>query len=132
MRTGMRYQDFEIKIQAAPRGKLKAEAESPFGPGASTFKLPFPKNEIQGVAEQFDLLLSTDKDQPPPRLTLKQIGQPLYKSLFTGEVGQRFHESRACLEGGGLDEGLRIRLNFDLGDPGILLLAGLPCAPVRA
>ncbi|MBW8875867.1 MAG: SAVED domain-containing protein [Acidobacteria bacterium] len=126
----MRYQDFEIRIQAAPRGKLKAEAESPCGSGASTFKLPFPKNEIQGVAEQFDLLLSPKKDQTP-QLTLERIGQALYESLFAGPVGQRFHESRARLEGGGQDEGLRIRLNFDLGDPGILLLAGLPWELVR-
>ncbi len=127
----MRYQDFEIRIQAAPRGKLKAEAESTSGTGVSTLKLPFPKNEMQGVAEQFDLLLSPDKDQPPPRLTLEQIGHALYESLFAGKVGQRFHESRASLEGGGQDEGLRIRLNFDLADPGILLLAGLPWELVR-
>src|SRR5262249_22991878 len=104
--------------------------DSPFGPGASTLKLPFPKKEIQGVAEQFDLLLSPKKDQTP-RLTLEQIGRALYESLFDGQVGQRFHESRARLEGSGEDEGLRIRLNFDLGAPGILLLAGLPWELVR-
>ena len=109
----MPYQDFEIRIQAATKGRFKAQAQSPFGPGESPFKLPFPKEELQEVLEQFDLLLNPRSGETP-RLTPEQIGEALYTSLFSGGVGQRFHETLANVEAGGRDERLRIRLNFDL------------------
>jgi hypothetical protein len=126
----MRYQDFEIRIQAATGGKLKAEAVSPFGPGQSVFRLPFPKGEMQKIPEQFDLLLAADPKKPP-RLTTEQIGGALYTSLFAGGVGQRFHESLASLTASGRDEGLRIRLHFDLKEPRLIPIAALPWELLR-
>jgi len=120
----MRYQDFEIKIAAGPRGKYTSSAVSDFGPGEAPFKLPFPKDQMQEVPEQFGRLLDP-RSNPPSRFTSKQIGNALYKSLFAGSVGARFHESLAKLAGNN-EEGLRIRLNLDLKDPRLASLAALP------
>jgi CBASS immunity sensor of nucleotide second messenger signals/CHAT domain-containing protein len=126
----MTYQDFEIRIQATARGSLKAEAQSTGGSGQSAFKLPFPKDEIQQVPEQFDLLLDP-KQAKAARLTPEQIGEALYASLFAGKVGQRFHENLAGIEASGRDERLRIRLNFDLKEPRLVPLAALPWELIR-
>jgi hypothetical protein len=127
----MPYQNFEVRIQAEPRGKYKAEAESSSGPGQSLFKLPFPKDELESVPEQFDRLLSPKKDEPPPKLTPEKIGQALYESLFAGGVGQRFHETLASVERSEHDERLRILLRFDLNDPRLASLAALPWELIR-
>jgi hypothetical protein len=126
----MPYQDFEIKIQAQPRGRFKTEAESPFGPGQAPFKLPFSKEDLQGVPDQFDILLDRQSTEKP-RFTMEQIGEALYESLFAGKVGQRFHESLANLPGNGPDERLRVRLNLDLQDPRLRALSLLPWELVR-
>ncbi len=127
----MPYQNFEVRVQAEPRGRYKAEAESTFGSGQSLFKLPFPKDELEGVPEQFDRLLAPKKDEPPPKLTPEQIGEALYESLFAGGVGQRFHETLASVETSGHDERLRILLRFDLSDPRLTSLAALPWELIR-
>src|SRR6185369_12441691 len=129
-RSPMTYQDFEIRIQATARGSLKAEAQSTGGSGQSAFKLPFPKDELQQVPEQFDLLLDP-KQAKAARLTPEQIGEALYASLFAGKVGQRFHENLAGIEASGRDERLRIRLNFDLKEPRLVPLAALPWELIR-
>ncbi len=126
----MPYQDFEIRIQAAARGRLKAEAQSPFGPGQSPFKPPFSQDELQQVPEQFDLLLDPKRSKAA-RLTPEQIGEALYSSLFSGGVGQRFHQTLASLETSGGDDRLRIRLNFDLTEPRLVPLAALPWELIR-
>jgi hypothetical protein len=126
----MRYEDFEIRIQAGPRGKFRAEADSSSGPGQSPFPLPFPKDELQQVPEQFDLLLDPKRSKTA-RLTPEQIGEALYSSLFSGGVGQRFHERLASITASGRDERLRIRLNFDLSDPRLVPLAALPWELIR-
>ncbi|MFY9820901.1 MAG: SAVED domain-containing protein [Thermoanaerobaculia bacterium] len=120
----MRYQDFEIKIAAGPRGKYTSSAVSDFGSGESPFRLPFPKDQMQEVPEHFDRLLDPKSD-PPSRFTPEQIGQALYESLFAGPVGWRFRESLAKLAGNN-EEGLRIRLNLDLKDSRLAGLAALP------
>jgi hypothetical protein len=97
---------------------------SDFGPGEASFKLPFPKDQMQEVPEQFDRLLDPKSD-PPSRFTPEQIGQALFESLFAGSVGWRFRESLAKLAGSN-EEGLRIRLNFDLNDPRLAVLEALP------
>jgi hypothetical protein len=121
----MRYQDFEIKIAAGPRGKYTSSAVSDFGPGESPFKLPFPKDQMHEVPEQFDRLLNP-KSSPPSQFTSEQIGKALFGSLFAGTVETRFRESSASLAGRIREEGLRIRLNFDLDDPRLAPLAALP------
>jgi hypothetical protein len=120
----MRYRDFEIKIAAGPRGKYTSSAVSDFGPGESPFKLPFPKDQMLEVPEHFDRLLDPKSD-PASRFTPEEIGHALFKSLFAGTVDTRFRESQASLAGSP-DEGLRIRLNFDLNDPRLAPLEALP------
>jgi hypothetical protein len=126
----MRYQDFEIRIEADTESSLKAKAVSPFGPGESEFKLPFPKDELSRVVEEFEILLDPSSKEPA-RYTPEQIGEALYAALFSEGVGQRFHETLASLRASGSTDGLRIRLNLNLRNPELVPIATLPWELLR-
>lgn len=62
---------------------------------------------------------------PPPEtaLTQESVGQRLYEALLAGEVGALFSRSRPADP---RDQGLRLRLAFDLSDTRAEYLAALP------
>jgi hypothetical protein len=123
----MPYKEFEVRIQASPKGGYQAEVlDSPFGRGKAVFKLPFSQSRMLKLPEEFERMRSgkANGKRPPSAET---IGQALFRSLFAGDVGIRFHQSLASLEGQ-RDQGLRIRLTFDhsLKDPVLTALSALP------
>ena len=120
----MRYQEFEARIQARQGGGFEVAARSPYGPAIARFKPPYPQRKLLQLPAYFEELhhgASGGTMIPSPA----EIGRRLFDSLFAGDVGDRFRQSLAHLESH-RDEGLRIRLSFDLDDPRVLPLAALP------
>jgi len=123
----MKYQDFEVKIQADPAGGFRAElVNSPVGETFSAFKIPFPRRRLDKLPLLYERLRKAQQNGSKGHPSAEEIGQELYTSLFSGDVGRRFHESLANVEALGRDKGLRIRLSFDLNNSDLVFLAALP------
>jgi hypothetical protein len=117
------YDDFHIRVVATSKRDYRILLESPFGTASAPFKLPFSQNLLLKFLEDF----SRDRGnaQTPGAVSLEEVGQALFRSLFAGNVGELFRESLVSVEQQ-RDRGLRIRLEFDLRDPSLLPIAALP------
>lgn len=123
----MNYQGFEVKIQASPEGGYtKQVLDSPYSETPpEPFHLPFSPQQLETwpeLIEQWRKDQPADSGLPAP----EEIGEALFQSLFSGEVGKRFHKSLAYVEAQDRTAGLRILLHFDLRDPGLLPVAAFP------
>jgi hypothetical protein len=122
----MHYQDFVIRIRSKRRGRYEAEVlQSSRGSASAPFKLPFKPAVLEELPRAFEKQVRALADGapcPPPL----EIGRSLFRSLFSGTVGDLFRQSLADVEGSPSDEGLRIRLTFDPDDPDLGPLAALP------
>jgi hypothetical protein len=125
MPKNFQYKDFEVRIKGGSDGAYEAEVlSSLFSRATSRFKLPFTKSRRLKMPEEFARLrrgAANGKPLPSP----DEIGKALFGSLLVGEVGTRFQQSLAYLESHP-NEGLRLRLTFDLDDPDLIPVAALP------
>lgn len=128
-RWGIEYQDFVVQIGAGRGGGLAARVlASPAGEGEATFRLPASSDEWLRVRAELcrrgrHLLAEREASaSPAPR----QVGETLFRTLFTGEVSTLFAASRGIVAQQG--QGLRLRLRFrlDPADPRLTLLHELP------
>jgi hypothetical protein len=126
----MPYKSFEVRIQPGPRRTLTAEVlESQDGRVKERFRLPFTPEQIERIPADFAEMRSGAK--PEGGFSAEEIGDKLFSSLFTGEVGRAFDRSLAPQQGD-RDGGLRIRLSFDLDDAAVRSLAPLPWELLRS
>jgi len=98
------YYDCELHIGEPHRGRYPVRvADSPAGEGESTFKVPFPADELA-------TLLARLETGDTGAAFLADVGERLFATLFTGDVRARYAESVGRVSG---DEGLRLRLRLD-------------------
>lgn len=137
----MRYHDFEIRFRGEGQGEFLTEVlRSPYAQSASApFRLPFDAASIPDVVRSLEscILAGGGESIEPrdlgyvreayaPTLSPQAMGAALFESLFSGSVGEAFQESLAHIRGLGSNEGLRVRLSFDLNDQDTLSLIALP------
>jgi hypothetical protein len=128
----MEYEDFSLRIEPK-RGDVYPVSvlRSPAGETHSSFSLPFNADQIG------DLLLHLGQtvrgsaepamrhvSPPGTRIDPQQVGEQLFRALFSGPVRDLFLESRAMLRDS--ERGLRIKLHIDPEDPSLAQLASLP------
>lgn len=126
----IRYQDFDIRIESDTGAGAVVRAETPKGDGAATMRLPADIFERSGrlgmpaASARGDSTITREATIDAQRaLTPRAFGTDLFRALFDGDVSARFYESYGDLED---DEGLRLRLHFDLDDENERRLAHLP------
>ncbi len=122
----MRYQDFVVQIGYLPGGQLKARVlRSPAGEGETQQEMPSELADLaswyaghgaqRGFEEPFrDVALRRRAPEDG-----RDVGSKLHDLLFSGIVGRLWEQSLGSLSGQG-EEGLRLRLQFDLSDGGEL------------
>ena len=117
----MRYQDFVVQIGLLPGGQLQARVlRSPAGEGEGSQALPRSLAELAFSPFGCDPL-QPDDDSPSRNLVRRaappknagEVGRDLHDLLFAGTVGRLWEQSLGSLRGRP-DEGLRLRLQFDL------------------
>ena len=114
----MEYHDFVVSIERdGPGAFRKRVIESPAGQASEPFVPPFP---LEGLSALLDSLGPDVKSGRVPR----EIGTALYQALFSGQVGVLYAESRGHAKRDG--RGLRIKLRFDPGSPGMAWVPMLP------
>lgn len=114
----MDYEDFVVSIERAGPGTYRKRVlESPAGQGSDPFEPPFPLEELSILLDRLG------PDVRSGRVPV-ETGAALYQALFSGQVGILYSESRGRAEGTG--HGLRIKLRFDPGAPGMSWVPVLP------
>lgn len=101
---------------------------SPAGEGEAPFRLPSSSDEWLRVRTELcrrGRHLRVDQG-PPGTPSPRQVGETLFRTLFAGQVGLLFAQSRGLVARQG--QGLRVRLRFrlDPSDPRLIVLHGLP------
>ena len=118
------YQDFDLLIEPATRGRYRARVlQSPTGDGATVqFKLPFSPAEVDNLRMRVSRRPRGTRGRrgPPEMAPLKDFGGKLYDAVFQDELRDMLSRSlsRTRTERVGLR--LRLRLN------NVPALAGLP------
>src|SRR5436305_1202095 len=138
----MRYHNFEIRIRYGSQGSFVAEVlRAPYGRRVTAaFCPPFDRASVPALVGNLERYIRgrayadrRDLDSvasPESQTTLEalpnEVGEALFRSLISGPVGEVFQQSLAHVRGLGDEEGLRLRLSFDLNDDDVLSLAALP------
>lgn len=134
----MRYEDFIVQLTPATAGSYTARVvESPEGEGEARFELPPSIHDetawLAAALGEFKAFYRAPgayrnvRPAPSPAPVsdpLGAIGERLFQSLFAGEVGTLYQRNLGRLSGE--DEGLRIRIQMNLGDPALAPLVELP------
>ncbi len=150
----MRYEDFVIQIASCPGdGYAVKVLKSPAGEGVGDLTLPLAAEQLDdllahvrrtvregagardaspgtGVNGTAPLGETRDLDLAPqprsaPELTLEELGDQLYRAVFSNQIRTLFDQSRGSV-GASEDLGLRIKLKLDPGDRGLTELYNLP------
>ena len=106
------YKNFDLLIEAGPRGRYRARViQSPAGESAVVqFTLPFSPLELENfVLKVGQPRRATRGPGRPENAPLKDFGGKLYGAVFKGEVRDTLLSSLSQARGQGM--GLRLRLN---------------------
>jgi len=130
-RRPIEYRDFVIQIGSSQDDEFVVQVlESPAGQGEGLFRLPWKPDEWAGIRTKLgrgnrDFEENSRALHPSPQ----QIGEELFRSLFSGQVGLLWARSLGVVP----DRGLRVQLRFKLDKqpPGPSLLHGLPWELLR-
>jgi SMODS-associated and fused to various effectors sensor domain/CHAT domain len=122
----MQYQDFTIDIRSAEGGRFEATASTPAFRDTPRifFTDPIERDIVPRLHAAFDRL-GNKIEGLPPELSPRRVGEPLYSSLFQGEMADFLLRCRTAVIREG-ELGLRLRLRFQLNDPEAAYLAALP------
>ncbi len=102
----MEYKNFRVRIEAAPSGGFRISGESDFGEETETFRVPFPRRRIENLPLLFERLRKAQQEEQELRPTAEEIGDELFRSLFSGKVGKLFQKTRVRLEAQGLGQAM--------------------------
>ena len=133
----MRYEDFVLHIGPDQGRGYPVHAESPAGRGSGVFRLPFDPREprrhlpTSGVRNLSPLSSPESEDDstevtPPPSVAPLEIGNRLFRALFTDRVRQLFDQSWGRVQSVGGEVGLRIQIRLDPEEASTARLAELP------
>jgi len=138
------YEDFSLKIEPRRGGIYPVIVlQSPAGEGRSEFRLPYEPDQIGEVLSNLGEAVRGGSSSPlrhathgdssspvhsaSPAATLarpQQVGDELFKAIFSGPVLSLFERSIGMLHG--RQRGLRIKIHIDPEDPSLTQLASLP------
>ena len=109
------YLDFELELGTAQGREFPVVARSPAGEARATMRFPYDELAMESRLKdlQIALLRSAGKHRQVPsseQQAVRDFGQALFDSLFTGEVRNRYDVSLQQARGQG--KGLRIRLQI--------------------
>lgn len=107
----MKYLDFDLLIEPLD-GRYKAKViSSPAGEAAENFDLPFSAVEIENFLLKCGRLRREGRRIDTPEIgAAKEFGKRLFEAVFSGSVGNCWHQS--IDEAQGSDAGLRLRLRL--------------------
>lgn len=131
----MRYEDFILHIGADQGQGYPVHVRSPAGRGSGVFQLPFdprelrrhlPTTNVRHLSPQSpeDSTEGSTDAGTPPLAHPREIGDRLFRALFTDRVRQLFDQSWGRVQSGG--EGLRIQIRLDPEEASTARLAELP------
>jgi hypothetical protein len=131
-RCPIEYRDFVVQVGSGQGGELVVQVlESPAGQGEGSFRLPWnPEEWVRiraGLSRTSRDLASEDFRSLPP--SPQQIGEELFRALFSGQVALLWARSLGVVP----DQGLRLQLRFKLDrqTEGPSLLHSLPWELLR-
>lgn len=137
----MHYEDFSILFGPPRHGEYPVIVDrSPAGQARGTFRPPFSEDELATLRDRLGRFVRANRGgvrtageggpQESRPLDPRDIGDRLFRSLFSGDVGKLLENSLAKVEGRSEAEagerGLRIRLSFAAGQEGVSRLISLP------
>lgn len=138
----MHYEDFTLEIQPHDRRGLQTRVlHSLAGGGSAPFEPPYEPAELADVLHELEGLIGRGGTlrevdgggEPRPRANgrgIREVGERLYRSLFTGAVARRFEFSRGRVAGDS-EAGLRLRISLQAEDRTDASLAALPWELLR-
>ena len=119
----MQYEDFELQIGPRVAAGVIVRVQSPAGKDKQTIQLPKDLETLWASQSQArDLAASTRVAQR----SVTEVGQILFRALFSGGVGNRFYESLGLIRAKGTEWGLRIRLWINPNDRSVASLQAFP------
>jgi hypothetical protein len=105
------YLNFDLLIERAGEGYRARVLESPAGQATVAFRLPFPREELKGVARQANRHLEGIQNTALPNLdSAKAFGGRLFEAVFEDTVRGCLHSSMNQVNSEGT--GLRLRLRL--------------------
>jgi hypothetical protein len=131
------YEDFSLEIGSKQENAYAVKIRSPAGEDRSSLPTPFDLEEWDDIllgleqtvrdSDEASSCQLRDAARSVTRVQPKEIGNELFRALFSGPVRALYERSLGRIESR-RDRGLRIKLHFDLNQrhPDLVQLAGLP------
>jgi hypothetical protein len=123
------YADFSIKIEPMSGDAFPVFVnESPAGAARAFFRLPFSDAELKIILSNFiEQIRGFSPSYFFPNGYLpspQEVGQKLFEALFNGPILSLFDRSLGMTQA--QQNGLRIKLHIDPGEPSLALVSSLP------
>ncbi|MFK7887656.1 MAG: CHAT domain-containing protein [Gammaproteobacteria bacterium] len=128
----MQYEDFNIRILRKRDNGYDVSVDSPAGSANAHIELPGDireaaarLNKLSGAFRGAEDTATREVDfESDDTRSPAEIGEALYKALFSGNVGRMYDRSYSSLSDP--ESGLRIKLHLNLEDPEVSKLAQVP------
>jgi len=130
----MTYSDFSIMFLSANEDLVRVRFSSPMGEHTSDLRVPWGRDEWEAFNGFGRDALQTESNAtrdlsaastPKHHGLIEEFGDRLFRFLFQGRARPLWDQTvGASAEGEG--QGVRIRLTFDLAQPGLIPAASLP------
>jgi hypothetical protein len=107
------YQEFRIKIERRGRGGFEVSASGPAGEVEGTFRVPLGEKDLRLLILEMGVPRAAVRGlDAPAAAAARELGDKLYRALFSGDVGLLFLRSRELAEA----QGDRLRVTLALTD----------------
>jgi hypothetical protein len=128
-----RYLEITIDFTGRGDGSFEVKARGTGGQAGLRFTPPFTLAEVgpmlaKSVAQRGTV--GSDDDERQGSGGIAEIGELLYGSLFRDGISRVLSQTEGLVASGS-DNGIRIRMNFDLRESGIATVAALPWELMR-
>ncbi len=130
MRSSPRYEDFVVRIEKRSSGYLTRLVRSPYGSAEEKFIPPYDQQDLTDFLDDMESILLDSGAEPRQPQDPRELGALLFKSLFSGTVGDRLSQSLAHVNASE-NTGLRIQIEIDPSNPALAPLAALPWELLR-